>query len=295
MGEQTIGRRVRPGLPRGDFHCHCDICGVLWYRSQLRRDGAGRLVCPDEGDGLDAVTLSRLDAEALRRYSDRRPRTKRDGRPQQPEGEFYTSPLSIVGETVGWWAPENGLRVLGSMAHWRNAAPRIGSGDLVGNGTVPTQIDNGLTFAGGTELRSADGALIRSAGEPTLWAVAALSEEVDTYQEIIAVKALGMGGAVLAGFSIGRYRTDVNSGSVYGWVQFAADDAGISVLAPRPLSPGGQHIYAFSITPTLITLTIDDDSYTAIPTYVGGLQIPCGVAIMGYQAYGNYHEAVVSR
>ncbi len=40
----------------------CDYCGVLWPRSRLRRDGAGLLSCPDEGDGRDSVTLSRLNA-----------------------------------------------------------------------------------------------------------------------------------------------------------------------------------------------------------------------------------------
>ena len=40
----------------------CDYCGVLWRRSQLRRDGAGHLVCPDEGDGRDSVTLDKLNA-----------------------------------------------------------------------------------------------------------------------------------------------------------------------------------------------------------------------------------------
>jgi len=36
---------------------------VLYYRSQLRRDAAGLLACPDELPGLDSVTLSEGNAE----------------------------------------------------------------------------------------------------------------------------------------------------------------------------------------------------------------------------------------
>ena len=41
----------------------CAFCGVVWYRSQLTMDGAGMLVCPDEGTGRDEVTLGRLIAQ----------------------------------------------------------------------------------------------------------------------------------------------------------------------------------------------------------------------------------------
>lgn len=44
----------------------CDYCGSIWYRSQLYKDGAGMLVCPDEGEGLDAVTLNELNAQGVR-------------------------------------------------------------------------------------------------------------------------------------------------------------------------------------------------------------------------------------
>ena len=74
---RTIPRHWPASAPRGDYRETCDICGALWRRSQLRRDGEGRLVCPDEGDGLDARTLdaqneayarARLRTAHVRRY-----------------------------------------------------------------------------------------------------------------------------------------------------------------------------------------------------------------------------------
>lgn len=53
---RTIGRHWPHA--RGDYVEQCDFCGVPWPRSQLRVDGSGLYVCPDEGDGDDAVTLS---------------------------------------------------------------------------------------------------------------------------------------------------------------------------------------------------------------------------------------------
>lgn len=62
---QTIGKKWH-GDP-GDYTAMCDLCGVYWPRSKLWKDAAGSLRCPDEGDGRDAVTLSRLEARASRK------------------------------------------------------------------------------------------------------------------------------------------------------------------------------------------------------------------------------------
>lgn len=59
----TIGKTWPYRTTNGDRVALCDICGVPWRRGQLRRDGAGHLRCPDDRKGLDAVTLSRLNAE----------------------------------------------------------------------------------------------------------------------------------------------------------------------------------------------------------------------------------------
>lgn len=70
---RTIGRKKPRNLPGGDYVTMCAYCGANWYRSQLRLDGSGKLFCPDEGDGLDAVTLDRMNAaEASRLRSSTR-------------------------------------------------------------------------------------------------------------------------------------------------------------------------------------------------------------------------------
>lgn len=49
-------RTIPPNWPNfassQDYPAKCDFCGVVWPRSRLRKDGNGRLVCPDEGRGL---------------------------------------------------------------------------------------------------------------------------------------------------------------------------------------------------------------------------------------------------
>lgn len=51
--------------PFGDYESMCDICGVACPRSKLRKKADGLLYCPDDADGRDAVTLSRLNSRPL--------------------------------------------------------------------------------------------------------------------------------------------------------------------------------------------------------------------------------------
>lgn len=44
----------------------CAYCGVHYPRSRLRKDAMGFLVCEAEGQGKDALTLDRLNAEGAR-------------------------------------------------------------------------------------------------------------------------------------------------------------------------------------------------------------------------------------
>lgn len=55
---RTVTRKRSPHSPNGDVVVLCSYCGVLWYRSQLVRDGAGNLACSDDAAGMDIVTLS---------------------------------------------------------------------------------------------------------------------------------------------------------------------------------------------------------------------------------------------
>lgn len=59
---QTIGRKWNSRI-KGDYAWKCDYCGMMWKRSKLRKDGAGLFVCPQEGPGRDAVTLTRLNQD----------------------------------------------------------------------------------------------------------------------------------------------------------------------------------------------------------------------------------------
>lgn len=59
---RTIPRKRPRTSPHGDTERECSYCGVVWLRSQLRRDAAGLLACPDDVSGLDAVTLSEGNA-----------------------------------------------------------------------------------------------------------------------------------------------------------------------------------------------------------------------------------------
>lgn len=65
---RTVGRRIRPGEKH---RWKCDRCNTLWDKRDLRRDGEGMWVCPQEGPGRDGATLSRGNAEALRSYVQR--------------------------------------------------------------------------------------------------------------------------------------------------------------------------------------------------------------------------------
>lgn len=63
----TIGTKL-PRKYRGDRAAHCDYCGVRWYRSQLVRDRAGLLACPDDRRGKDVATLSEENAQGAKEY-----------------------------------------------------------------------------------------------------------------------------------------------------------------------------------------------------------------------------------
>jgi hypothetical protein len=74
----------------------CGICGVRWPRAKLRYDGEGQLVCPDEGRGLDGVTLERMNAL----YRER-PLPRPDSTPVEHK---VRAPDQVFGVLQsGWW------------------------------------------------------------------------------------------------------------------------------------------------------------------------------------------------
>lgn len=62
---RTIGRTVHPPFDT-QVPAMCAYCGAMWPRNQLWRDGAGNLVCPNEGSGRDRVTLEKENARLAR-------------------------------------------------------------------------------------------------------------------------------------------------------------------------------------------------------------------------------------
>lgn len=65
----TIGRRWSSTAPRGDFACSCDICGVVWRRSQLVKDADGNLSCPNDAKGRVVSELDRGNAQGAQAYA----------------------------------------------------------------------------------------------------------------------------------------------------------------------------------------------------------------------------------
>lgn len=64
MGRLTMPRKYPLPAPGGERRVFCDYCGIKWYRSEMKRDASGRLACPDDQSGRDAVTLDRANARA---------------------------------------------------------------------------------------------------------------------------------------------------------------------------------------------------------------------------------------
>jgi hypothetical protein len=54
----------------GDPTAVCDYCGVVWYRSELRRDASGLLVCPQD-EGGDRVSADEYNATVMAQAQER--------------------------------------------------------------------------------------------------------------------------------------------------------------------------------------------------------------------------------
>lgn len=60
----TIGRTYHG--PARNYAPTCDVCGVQWLRSEMKRNANGMLVCPDDQPGLVETELDRDNAQASR-------------------------------------------------------------------------------------------------------------------------------------------------------------------------------------------------------------------------------------
>jgi hypothetical protein len=59
----TIGRHYTGRLP--NYATTCDVCGVSWHRSDLRRTANGTLVCPDDSAGMVEQELAQANAAGV--------------------------------------------------------------------------------------------------------------------------------------------------------------------------------------------------------------------------------------
>jgi hypothetical protein len=59
-----MGRSIPRNIDRkGEHLSRCDVCGVMWLRSALKRGNDGLLRCQNDWDGRNALTLSQLVAD----------------------------------------------------------------------------------------------------------------------------------------------------------------------------------------------------------------------------------------
>lgn len=289
---RTIGRRIAPGH-RQDFHAHCDICGVLWYRSQLRLDGAGRLVCPDEGPGLDEVTLAEMDADILARAAQRRgSREKLSGRIEEHQGDFYSSPVSIASpsKTVAWWAPENGLTSAGRF-QWRNAAPHAAAGDLAAaSGESIVVASNGVTFDGSAPMRAPSGRLAITGDDLAVWVVGSVAAaDAALGQKFVDLGAVTESSAAFL-VSIGRPASLLGE-TIFVQVKRSQSDAGLIANSTDTVDTS-IHIFKISLSGTALALTVDDASYTA--TKSGTFGGAFTNVVMGLNLSGTVNEVAVT-
>ncbi len=65
-------RSVPPNIDRkGEHLSQCDVCGVVWLRSALRRGRDGLLRCMNDRPGRDELTLAELTASRAAALSQR--------------------------------------------------------------------------------------------------------------------------------------------------------------------------------------------------------------------------------
>ena len=117
---QTIGKHAGEAH-RSDYVATCAYCGAAWYRSRLRRNAAGQLICPDDAHIRDPVTLSRLNAQRSSKLTKR----KVDGGNADAEASTLAGPLRVVPELVvtGWDASSGITLVAGSrVSAWSSVS-----------------------------------------------------------------------------------------------------------------------------------------------------------------------------
>jgi hypothetical protein len=150
----------------------CSYCGVQWRRSQLRRDASGNLACPDEGPGLDVVSLSEGNARLMR---SQQPKVigpidgsfdvfdcppspgfvNANGPPPQLPNQGPTGPLSVV---VNMWLRADVVeQTAGRVSRWPDLSNRGNHVLALTEAARPTWIEHDSTL-GDLPTVTSDGA-----------------------------------------------------------------------------------------------------------------------------------------
>lgn len=268
---QTIGRQWRG--QRGDFQSICDYCGVVWLRSQLRRDGSGNLACPDEGRGRDSTTLSRLNAEHAARAQATQVRD--GGRADTSGREYFTSPQSALetgsGRTSigtmdlrGWWNPSQSAHITGPTVRWVQNLQKLRSPVVTGGDVYQPLASSRPAYSAGEltyvnqAMSSNDEELIQAGDLPCLWLVGSFGTAGETELAGFSVASKRGTGAELILFLDG---TDLTFSFKFRF-HIANDETEYSstVSAVAQLSDDDKHLFTAWSDIDGIRLAIDGET-----------------------------------
>lgn len=92
-----------------DYPAMCSYCGVPWPRSRLRKDGGGKLACPDEGRGLSVFEAQQEDAASAAGLGQRKNMSDGQAFVSQPLLVEHASRREDDGTTTSYDAIPEGL------------------------------------------------------------------------------------------------------------------------------------------------------------------------------------------
>lgn len=287
---RTIGRHWPSKAPRGDFQALCDYCGVMWRRSQLKRDRAGMLACPDDAKGKDGVTLAQENAAQA--GQPRGPLAIRDGGNYDNDGQqFKQYPRSILGdELVGWWAPQR-LLGDGAVRTLKNTPQNdLGAPGDVQQGNIARQpvLDGlDLEFDGTDYLVTNNGNLLKSGDSPCIWGVTSQAE-AGNHAIASAFSGVTVGLSITRSLSAG-FQTTSNLYSVSG-----------TVTAAAPVTDAGLHLVSARMETDRLVIKVDGTEYSSaasgtLSAAVPGFAIGASVDLPVFLASGRVNEVVLTR
>lgn len=291
---RTIKRR---GAQYGDFRAKCGYCGVMWMRSEMVRDAAAILACPDDQAGKDLVTLARENAAGTMEL---RERPQRDGADRDVGGDDYaTTPASIINrlDLQGWWQPKQSGTIAGGKLNWIPNVRQFSEGGGVGGrrgavaqGDVPLQpsyTTSAVTFAG-DYLESTRDDLLAAGSNPTAWMVGSFTATGGMFLLRGAI-SIAYSDAPLAppvlqlGYdsTTNQLRADVT----YEGNQ-AGDGTGTFLSVPAALPDAKLHLFRITQTTTEVQLQVDDGdvatTLTATEGSITGTGTPSAYDRVGY-------------